>query len=122
MGKRIVNIGKETLDLLVAYPWPGNIRELENVLERAVILTEGPELEIDPELLPVSDVMHDTDAGQPDKSLLQVEKDHILSVLNQTNWVIEGMDGAAKLLAIHPNTLRSRLKKLGIIRPVLAGS
>jgi formate hydrogenlyase transcriptional activator len=122
IGKRIVNIGKETLDLLVAYPWPGNIRELENVLERAVILTEGPELEIDPELLPVSDGMHDTDAGQPGKSLLQVEKDHILSVLNQTNWVIEGRDGAAKLLAIHPNTLRSRLKKLGIIRPVLAGS
>lgn len=122
IGKRIVNIGKETLDLLVAYPWPGNIRELENVLERAVILTDGPELEIDPELLPVSDGMHDRDAGQPDKSLFQVEKDHILSVLNQTNWVIEGMDGAAKLLAIHPNTLRSRLKKLGIIRPVLAGS
>ena len=53
LGRRIESVGKDTLDLLAAYPWPGNIRELENVLERAVILSDGPELEIDPEILPM---------------------------------------------------------------------
>jgi PAS domain S-box-containing protein len=118
LGKRIESVGKDTLDLLVSYPWPGNIRELENVLERAVILTDGPELGIDPEVLPLTDeepASGSTDAGE--KSLVAVEKDHIQSVLRQTNWVIEGPGGAARVLAMHPNTLRSRLKKLGIARP-----
>ncbi|QJW93056.1 sigma 54-interacting transcriptional regulator [Frigoriglobus tundricola] len=118
MGKRIETVSRETLDLLVAYSWPGNIRELENVLERAVILSDGPELEIDPEVLPVAGAT--VDSASPDESgqnLVRVETDHIRGVLTQTGWVIEGPNGAAKVLGLHPNTLRSRMKKLGISRP-----
>ena len=98
----------------MAYPWPGNVRELENVLERAVILATGPMLEVDPEVL-----------GQPGSGarrrgrrprLEDVERDHILAVLRQTQWVIDGPRGAAAVLGLHPNTLRSRLKKLGLSR------
>jgi PAS domain S-box-containing protein len=122
MGKAIEAVGKDTLDLLVAYPWPGNIRELENVLERAVILADGPELEIEPEVLSVPGAPEPEASDAGGKSLLAVEKDHILSVLRQADWVIEGPNGAAKVLAMHPNTLRSRLKKLGIARPAHEGS
>lgn len=79
--------------------WPGNVRELENILERAFILATGPALEIGPRL-----------------ALEDVERNHILNVLGQTGWVIDGPKGAASLLGLHPNTLRSRLKKLGIER------
>jgi transcriptional regulator with GAF, ATPase, and Fis domain len=123
LGKRIESVGKETLDLLAAYPWPGNIRELENVLERAIILADDLELEIDPEVLAVpTDSVEARDPTSGGKSLLAVERDHILSVLRQADWVIEGPNGAARLLAMHPNTLRSRLKKLGISRPTHGGS
>ncbi len=115
MGKRIEGVGSAMLDSLTAYPWPGNIRELENVIERAVILSDGPELEIDPEMLSLaSDELAPVVGGQ---SLNSVERDHILSVLGQTDWVIEGPNGGAKILGLHPNTLRSRMKKLGISRP-----
>src|SRR5262249_39486226 len=118
LGKRIESVGTDTLELLAAYPWPGNIRELENVLERAVILADGHELEIDPDVLPVAGgVPESGPSGGGEQSLVAVERDHILSVLRQTDWVIEGPGGAAKVLAMHPNTLRSRLKKLGISRP-----
>jgi transcriptional regulator with GAF, ATPase, and Fis domain len=123
LGKRIESVGTDTLELLAAYPWPGNIRELENVLERAVILADGRDLEIDPEVLPVTpDIPEASDPAPGDKSLLAVERDHILSVLRQADWVIEGPSGAAKVLAMHPNTLRSRLKKHGISRPTHGGS
>lgn len=119
LGKRIETIGTGTLDLLVAYHWPGNIRELENVLERAVILADGSELEIDPEVLPVAcGVPESGMVGGSEKSLMVVEREHVLAVLAQAEWVIEGPNGAAKVLAMHPNTLRSRMKKLGIARPV----
>jgi formate hydrogenlyase transcriptional activator len=118
LGKRIETIGTGTLELLVAYQWPGNIRELENVLERAAILADGPELEIDPEVLPVAPGVTESGmVGGCDKSLMVVEREHVLAVLVQANWVIEGPNGAAKVLAMHPNTLRSRMKKLGIVRP-----
>jgi PAS domain S-box-containing protein len=118
MGKAITSVGKETLDLLVAYHWPGNVRELENVLERAVILADGSELEIDPEVLAVPvQTSGVTDPAPAGMSLMTVEREHIVSVLRQVDWVIEGPNGAAKVLAMHPNTLRSRLKKLGIARP-----
>jgi DNA-binding NtrC family response regulator len=122
MGKPITGVGRGTTDLLVAYPWPGNIRELENVIERAVILADGPELEIDPEVLAVPGATSPSTVESGGKSLAAVERDHILTVLRQANWVIEGATGAAKALAMHPNTLRSRLKKLGISRPAHDGS
>ena len=100
---------------LVTYRWLGNVRELENVLERAVILATGPtlDLESDAELSAGPDA---PDADLPAPSLEAVERRHILAVLRQTRWVIEGPRGAAQILGLHPNTLRSRLKKLGITR------
>jgi formate hydrogenlyase transcriptional activator len=115
VGKRIDGVSRETMRRLVTYRWPGNVRELENVLERAVILATGPtlDLESDAELstgpaTPAADL--------PAPSLEAIERRHILTVLRQTQWVIEGPRGAAQILGLHPNTLRSRLKKLGITR------
>jgi transcriptional regulator with GAF, ATPase, and Fis domain len=118
LGKHMDGIGSETIDRLTAYAWPGNIRELENIMERAVILTPGRILEVSPEMLPeVAIAATYKSDGQPSNDLQSVERDHILAVLNQTKWVIEGARGAAQLLGLHPNTLRSRLKRLGIKRP-----
>ena len=110
IGKQVDNVSPKTMQRLMAYPWPGNLRELENVLERAVILATGPTLEIESELLSSSPT-----TTRP-TSLEAVERNHILAVLEQTEWVIDGPGGAAKLLELHPNTLRGRLKKLGIQR------
>ena len=104
---------------LLAYSWPGNVRELENVLERAVILSADPTLEIGADVLPTN---IESPASTPEVSdqlatLEATEKQHILTALQQTDWVVEGRRGAAKILGLHPNTLRSRLKKLGIRRP-----
>ncbi len=121
IGKRIESVVPDTMRLLLEYSWPGNIRELENVLERAVILASGPTLEIDRDFLP--DFVP-TAARQGPSSLEEVERHHMESVLKQTDWVIDGPRGAAKILGLHPNTLRSRLKKLGISRatPATASS
>jgi PAS domain S-box-containing protein len=114
LGKRIDRVDERTMQRLLDYPWPGNVRELENIIERAVILAPGNVLEIGPELLAVAPT---TDASNRDESSLEtLQRKHILAMLEKTNWVIEGATGAAKLLDLHPNTLRSRLKKLGITR------
>src|SRR6185369_7805661 len=113
MGRRIDSISVESMKRLETYPWPGNVRELENVLERAVILSTGLTLDIGNLLGNVTSTAH---APSIATGLEDVERNHILTVLKQTNWVIEGDRGAAKILQIHPNTLRSRLKKLGISR------
>ncbi len=114
IGRRFEGIAPDTLQRLATYPWPGNVRELENVLERAVILAAGPMLEVDPEILEHATSEADARASG---SLEEIEKGHILKVLGQTRWVIEGPRGAADMLGLHPNTLRSRLKKLGLSRP-----
>lgn len=114
VGKRIEAIGQATLERLMAYRWPGNIRELENVLERAVILCNGPVLEVDADVLP--DAPPAVALTTTAVSLEDVERNHIRTVLRQTRGVIDGPQGAAKLLDLHPNTLRSRMKKLGITR------
>jgi PAS domain S-box-containing protein len=113
IGKRVDRVAPETMQLLLDYSWPGNIRELENVLERAVILATSPDLGISRDMLPepVS-----ADSRQEPASLEEVERRHMEMVLKQTDWVIDGPRGAAKILGLHPNTLRSRLKKLGISR------
>jgi transcriptional regulator with GAF, ATPase, and Fis domain len=118
IGKRIEGVEKETMRRLLAYPWPGNVRELENVLERAVILAAGPTLEIGADLLPlnIEPVASERQAAEQPATLEATEREHILSVLRQTGWVVEGPRGAARILDLHPNTLRSRMKRLGIRR------
>jgi formate hydrogenlyase transcriptional activator len=119
VGRRFDGVTRETMARLAAYPWPGNVRELENVIERAVILSDGPVLEVDPAMLPaVAPPAGPTPlTPAPAGDLESFERTHILTVLQQTRWVIEGPKGAAHVLGLHPNTLRSRLKKLGITRP-----
>ena len=115
-GRKIQAVGQATMARLTRYSWPGNVRELENVLERAVILSSGETLEIDPEMFAGGPSATAETTDSPPMGLETVERNHILSILKQTNWVIEGEQGAAKLLDLHPNTLRSRLKKMGINR------
>ena len=134
IGRKITHIQRETMERLTNYSWPGNVRELENVLERAVILSRGTELEVAPDVLPeVMPVVVSAAApraAQEEKrpldpltqSIDQVERNHILQVLMQTNWRIEGADGAAALLNLNPSTLRSRMKKLGVQRSTQAVS
>ena len=112
MGRNISSINDDDIDRLKTYSWPGNIRELENVIERAVILSKSSKLEINEELFgALSDLSTSDDKSL---SLEDNERNHIISVLNKTNWKINGDEGAAKILGINPSTLRSRMAKLGI--------
>jgi PAS domain S-box-containing protein len=120
IGKHIESVSKQAMERLLAYPWPGNVRELENILERAVILAPGTTLEIGPDILATAGLAPGTAADAMQRpglgSLEDVQRNHILTVLERTDWVIDGPNGAARILELHPNTLRSRLKKLGISR------
>jgi formate hydrogenlyase transcriptional activator len=127
--KNVEGVSRETMARLMSYSWPGNIRELQNVMERAVVLSAGPTLRLDKDLVPVAlsegcqvtaethaedtSEVH-TDAALP--TLEEMERSHILAVLRQTNGVVDGPGGAARILNIHPNTLRHRMGKLGITR------
>ena len=113
IGKSIERVPARTMQQLIAYPWPGNIRELENVVERTVILAAGATLDIVPDLLPASDA---APTSRPQLTLDAMQRDHIVSVLHQTDGVVDGPKGAARILGLHPNTLRNRMKKLGISR------
>jgi len=132
VGKLLDGVTRETMERLQEYSWPGNVRELENVLERAIILASGPTLDIGADLFPAAATPHAREHLGADEvptgptapaaipvpsSLESVERDHILAVLRQTNWLITGSRGAANILGIHANTLRNRMKKLGITRP-----
>jgi formate hydrogenlyase transcriptional activator len=115
MKKQIDTISSETMNALVRYPWPGNIREMQNLIERAVILSRGPVLHI-----PSADLkarIPDGGAMNGFGTLEEVERRHILSVLEQTNWVFAGPNGAAVRLGIKRPTLQFRMQKLGITRP-----
>jgi PAS domain S-box-containing protein len=114
IGKRIESVSQIAMERLLAYPWPGNIRELENVLERAIILANSSTLEIEPQMLVIAP--RDDVEEVRSSTLEQVEREHIQAVLKQTNGIIDGERGAAKILGLHPNTLRSRMKKLGVSR------
>jgi len=111
IGKRIESVSQRTMEQLLEYRWPGNIRELENVLQRAVILETDSILEIESGILSATGAVSPT-MERP--SLETVERDHISAVLHETNWVVDGPRGAATILGLHPNTIRNRLKKLGI--------
>ena len=110
IGQPIVSIPDETVASCMAYDWPGNIRELENLVERAVIISRDGCLRMDlPGGAPTTSVVES-------KKLGDVEKAHILRVLDETNWVIQGHRGAANILGLTPSTLRYRMKRLGISR------
>jgi transcriptional regulator with GAF, ATPase, and Fis domain len=111
MGRQFDAISRTSLQALQQYHWPGNIRELRNVVERAMILTDGPVLHIE---LPSAPVRR---AGSAPLSLKTLEKEHVLAVLQQTGWRIRGPRGAAVLLGLPPTTLENRMARLGIIRP-----
>lgn len=109
MGKTIECIPKQDMETLQRYPWPGNIRELRNVIERAMILSKDPTLHLD--LPKVSD-----STSSLIVTLEEAERSHILAVLDRTGWRIRGQDGTAKLLGLKPSTLESKILKLGITR------
>jgi PAS domain S-box-containing protein len=137
-GKRIDQVSTEAMERLVGYRWPGNVRELQNVIERAVILSRGPVLELSalpdldglsldrssggwPGIVPHRDDLPARDsiaAAPPPRTIAEVERGYVEEVLAETSWVIEGERGAARRLGLHPNTLRSRLKRWGLSRPV----
>jgi PAS domain S-box-containing protein len=115
MGKKIDGITTKSLQRLKLYQWPGNIRELENVIERTIILADNAMIDVDPELFSgLSELSIDGLQSSNSNSLESVERQHILAVLQQTNWVIEGPNGAAQQLDLHPSTLRYRMNKLSI--------
>ena len=118
IGKPVDDVTPEFLRRFQAYAWPGNVRELENLVERAVILTTSSTLDLDsiPVLSAEPGVVQPAPARAAGARLEAVEREHILATLELTRWVIEGPSGAAKILDLHPNTLRSRMKKLGIAR------
>lgn len=113
MGKKDIRVPEQTLKKLMEYHWPGNVRELRNVIERAMIISEGPYLVID-DLEPQRSPLSPEPLSQ---SLEEVERAHILKVLESTNWRVSGKGGAAEILGLKESTLRARMKKLGIRRP-----
>jgi formate hydrogenlyase transcriptional activator len=129
--KKVDTIAPETMTRLMNYPWPGNVRELQNVIERAVILSSDPALQLNQEFLPGPSSAASAEAlkmsaqepvppvpGSTRLSTLdEVERSHILAALQRTGGIIEGPKGAAKILNLHPNTLRHRMQKHGIARP-----
>ena len=110
MGKAIEKIPQKSMAALQRYPWPGNIRELKNVIENAMIISNDRILK----LKPLADLSLNL---QKDLKLEAVERNHIIDVLNKTSWRVSGQKGAAHLLGLKPTTLESRMKKLGIVRP-----
>ncbi len=113
MKKRIETIPAEAMKALQAYPWPGNVRELENFIERAVILTSGTDL-----FVPLAELKRAAGSANGSATTLEeVERDHILRTLRETNWVIGGVSGAAVKLGMKRTTLQSKMQKLGISRP-----
>ena len=111
MGKTIETIPRATMDALRSYRWPGNIRELRNVIERAMIVTRGSTLDVE---LP-KEVTTTVERGS--SRLDDVERDHIQAIVESTGWRISGEGGAAEILGLKPTTLEGRMKKLGITRP-----
>lgn len=111
MGKNITRIPKKVIEQLKAYDWPGNIRELENIIERAMILSKSSTLMVE------KLITSNKTSEEVLQSLADHERDYIAKVLDQTLWRINGPNGAAQILDMHPETLRSRIKKLGLTRP-----
>ena len=113
LGKEIRGVSQKGMENLTRYDWPGNVRELQNILERALVLTAGQIVHVDASMLQSGEAVQ-----QPAVDTLEnVERNHIVRALNETNWVVHGKKGAAETLGINPSTLRSRMEKLGIRKP-----
>jgi formate hydrogenlyase transcriptional activator len=110
-GKSITHVPDEVLTTLVRYGWPGNIRELQNFIERSVILTKGAELQA-----PVAELANKRGLIPGARTLAGAERAHIVSVLRDTNWVVGGRNGAAATLGLQRTTLIAKMRKLGISR------
>ncbi|HEU5191586.1 MAG TPA: sigma 54-interacting transcriptional regulator [Methylomirabilota bacterium] len=131
-GRPATALSPASLERLALYDWPGNVRELQNVMERAVVLSAGPLLELPPDLFRASPPAAGAVAAPPPPTgplvspaippppepatLEEVERAHIVRILEKANWVVQGPRGAAAILGLHPNTLRSRMDRLGIRR------
>jgi transcriptional regulator with GAF, ATPase, and Fis domain len=111
MGKNIQSVPKRSLEALQRYPWPGNARELRNVIEHAMIVSPEKNLAVNPPTPAAAK------RSAKIQSLQEVERQHILRVLQETGWRVAGKKGAAKVLGLKPTTLEARMKKLGINRP-----
>ena len=117
LGKKLERFSDDSLEQLLTYAWPGNIRELMNVVERSAILATSPILEVeDPLELP----MDIPTISSSLETLQDIERTHILKILQSTSWTLEGPQGAATILGLNPSTLRFRMGKLGIRRPTLS--
>jgi formate hydrogenlyase transcriptional activator len=116
VGRRIETIPAEVMDALVRYPWPGNIREMQNVIERAVILSPGPSLQVPPGDLQLAATQAPAPAAAP-VTLADAEREHILGALREAGGVVGGPHGAAARLGMKRSTLYKKMKKLGISRP-----
>ncbi|MEO6168962.1 MAG: sigma 54-interacting transcriptional regulator, partial [Chitinophagales bacterium] len=114
IGKKITSVSNKAIDALMIYHWPGNIRELENLIERALILSVSDTLEYG-DWIPGPGGAFPASATKKMK-LEDIERDHILEVLQQTNWKVSGEKGAAKILGLNATTLEARMNKLGIVR------
>jgi len=113
MGKRIETIASETMEGLMRYGWPGNIRELQNIIERAVILSSGTVLNVPSEELKAASIV----PGNIPQTMEEAERRHILQALEESDWVVGGPHGAAARLGMKRSTLQSRMQKLHILRP-----
>jgi formate hydrogenlyase transcriptional activator len=116
MKKNVETIATETMEALTRYDWPGNIRELQNLIERAVILSTGPTLHVP--VAALNGRRGPAPAAAQPETLEQADRRHIVTALERTNWVIAGPNGAAARLGIKRSTLQFRMRKLGIVRPL----
>jgi PAS domain S-box-containing protein len=112
MKKPVPTISPETMDALVEYAWPGNVRELENLIERSMIVSQGSTLEV-----PLPELTSALRAGVGSARLRDLERDYIVRVLEECDWVVAGPDGAAARLGMKRTSLQYRMQKLGIVRP-----
>ena len=110
-NKNITTVPKKTMKLLTNYSWPGNIREFENIIERALILSKTSTLKV--EHL-IDSKLNENEINLP---LIDLEKKYLIKILNQTFWRVSGENGAGKILGLHPEILRAKMRKLGIQRP-----
>jgi formate hydrogenlyase transcriptional activator len=113
MHRTVKRIPAAAMVVLLRYSWPGNIRELQNLIERAVVLSSGEKLQV-----PLSEIDDASKTSASQQTLEEAERAHILATLKKSRWVLSGPRGAADRLGVKRSTLQFRMKKLGIERPV----